>query len=89
MNLLFALILNAQPVRAISWKHYWKNVCERHLAGEDPYQYENYSTYQLWMTFERLLQNDYLSSGILAEARRRLPQAVDRERELLLRILRE
>lgn len=88
-TLLLAALLHTQPAQAISWKHYWLNVCERYLAGEDPYQYEFYSNYQLWVEFERLLQNEFLSPGILGEARRRLPLATGRDRELLLRILRE
>lgn len=67
---------------------WWKNFCERHLIGNDPYQFEDYSVDQLVVAAARSIDSDLDTRVLTDEIYRRLDTDLSYEdREILVKIL--
>lgn len=82
-----ALLLISLPRGAdAGW---WSGFCERHLACEDPYQYEGLTVDQLVGTFWRHRNEKFPSKALTNELRSRLndPYLGDDDREIIEKTL--
>lgn len=83
--LALSLILSVPHANA-GW---WADFCERHLACEDPYQYEELTVDQLVGTFWRHKNEKFPSKALTNELRSRLndPYLGDEDREIIEKTL--